>query len=168
MVLGFVTTSTSMRMLPPPQAPACMCTSFNPHIHKNTQHLAIPDGIPMGKWHLQPAMLGSNLAMTLFGLQSAAAPLQAAIRTVRTSAAWLKLGRNKKHVRISRQSAMSGPLPALCGANAAIAPPPAGIDCAAGQIHARSRDFANGPNETPGPYDSGRARAGKTPPAGHR
>ena len=120
----------------------------------------------MGKWHLQLATAGSNLAM--FGLQSAAAALPAAIRTARTSAAWLKLGRNKKHVRISRQSAMSGPLLAPCGANAAIARAPAGIDCAAGQIHARSRDFANGPNETLGPYDSGRAPAVENPPAGHR
>ena len=83
------------------------------------------------------------------------------------SAEWL--GRNKKHVRISRQSAMSGPLPALCGANATVARPPVGIDCADGQIHAHSRDFANGPNGTLVlktkhrgiPYDSGMAPAGE-------
>ena len=82
---------------------------------------------------------GSNLA--LFGLQSDAAPLQAASRTVPRG---LSSGATK---RISRQSAMSGPLPELCSVNAAIARPPAGTDCAAGHIHARSRDFADVPNE---------------------
>ena len=78
-------------------------------------------------------MPGSNLAM--FGLQSATTSLQsAAIRTVPHGLGCV--GRNKKHVRISKQSAMFGPLPARCGANAAIARTPVCIDCAAGQIYA--------------------------------
>ena len=150
---------------PPGPLPACTCALASVHMHIKIHSTW---QFPMGKLHLQTAMAGSNLAM--FGLQSPAAALQAAIRTARTSAAWLELGRNKKHVRISRQSAMSGPLLAPCGANAAVARPPAGISCAAGQIHARSRDFANGPNETLGPCDSGRPRApaAENPLSGHR
>jgi hypothetical protein len=47
-------------------------------------------------------------------------------------------GRNKRHVRISRQSARFGPFPALCGANAANVCALVCIDCAAGRIHAHN------------------------------
>ena len=161
MVLGFITS-----MMPPPGAPACMCTSCNPHIqiHSTCQFL-------MGKLYLQLAITGQNLA--LFGLQSAtSSSLQSA--TIYTGLHGLGMC-NNMHVQISRQLAMSGPLPALCSTNTATAPPLVGINCTASQIHAHSREFGNGPNSTPVlkskhwgvPYDSGRAPAGETPPAGH-
>jgi len=70
-----------------------MFTSCNPH--KNTQHLAIPDG--------QMPHAISNSWFGFGHVQFAIGNSPLAISRNRHSAAWL--GRNKKHVPISRQSA---------------------------------------------------------------